>query len=115
MRKYALLMLLLCSITSFSQNCENTLSGTVIDLHDGSLLVDATLIVAGSEQAVVTDLNGKFTISNLCNGTYSIQVSHPFCSTKGFTIKISGNTTKNFKLEHHLEELNEITKTNKSP
>jgi len=109
MRNYALLILLLSSITSISQNCDNTLSGTVTDLHDGSLLVGATLIVAGTEQAVQTDFEGKFTISNLCNETYSIQVSHPYCLTKGFKVKVSGNTTKSFKLEHHLEELNEIT------
>jgi len=109
MHKYVLLILLLSSITSISQNCENTLSGSVTDRHDGSMLIGATLIVAGTEQAVQTDLEGKFTISNLCNDTYTIQVSHPHCLTKGFTIKISGNTTKSFKLEHHLEELNEIT------
>jgi len=109
MHKYALLILLLCSITSISQNCDKTLSGSVTDRHDGSMLIGATLIVAGSEQAVQTDLEGKFSISNLCNDTYTIQVSHPHCLTKGFTIKISGNTTKSFKLEHHLEELNEIT------
>ncbi|TXD84514.1 TonB-dependent receptor [Subsaximicrobium wynnwilliamsii] len=109
MRTYAFLILLLCSISSISQNCDNTLSGTVTDLHDGSLLVGAILIVAGSEKAVQTDINGKFTISNLCNDTYSIQVSHPYCLAKGFTVKIAGNTTKNFKLEHHLEELNQVT------
>ena len=109
MRLYALLILLLCSIVSISQNCSNTLSGTVTDLHDGSLLIGATLIVAGTEQAVLTDFDGKFTISNLCNDTYSIQVSHPYCLTQGFKVKISGNTIKNFKLEHHLEELNQVT------
>ncbi|CAM3411998.1 TonB-dependent receptor [Aequorivita lipolytica] len=109
MRKYALLMLLLSSIPSISQNCDNTLSGTVTDLHDGSLLVGATLIVAGTEKAVQTDMDGKYTISNLCNDTYSIQVSHPNCLTKGFTVQIKGNTSKVFKLEHHLEELNQIT------
>jgi iron complex outermembrane receptor protein len=114
MRRYMLMVLLLSSVPSISQNCNNTLFGTVMDLHDGSLLAGATLIVAGSEQAVQTDLDGKFTISNLCNDTYSLQVSHPFCLTKGFTIKISGNTTKTFKLEHHLEELNEITITAKA-
>ncbi len=114
MRSYTLLILLLCSITSFSQNCDNTLSGTVTDLHDGSLLIGATLIVAGIEQAVDTDLNGKFTITNLCDDTYNIQVSHPYCLTKGFSVKVSGNTTKNIKLEHHLEELNQITVVGKA-
>jgi len=109
MRKYALLILLLSSISSISQNCDNTLSGKVTDLHDGSLIIGATLIVVGTEQAVQTDFDGEFTLSNLCNNTYSIQVSHPNCLTKGFTLKISGNTAKSFKLEHHLEELNQVT------
>ena len=109
MHKYALLILLFSSITSISQNCDNTLSGRVTDLHDGSLLIGATLVVAGTDQAVQTDFDGKFVLSNLCNNTYSIQVSHPHCLTKGFSLKISGNTAKSFKLEHHLEELNQVT------
>lgn len=109
MRIYALLLLLVCSTPSLSQNCNNTLSGTVTDLHDGSPLVGATLIVAGTEQSVETDFDGKFSIPDLCDRSYSIQVYHPYCSTRGFTVKVSGNTTKTFRLEHHLEELNEVT------
>ena len=108
MRTYAMLLLLLSSMPSFSQNCDNTLSGTITDLHDGSSLVGAVLVIVGSEQAVQTDLDGTFTISNLCNDTYSIQVSHPHCLTKGYTVKVLGNTNKNFALEHHLEELNQV-------
>ncbi|WP_347374582.1 TonB-dependent receptor [Aequorivita sp. Q41] len=114
MRNYALVILLLCSITSISQNCNNTLSGTITDLHDGSMLIGATLIIAGTEQAVASDFDGKFTIPNLCNGTYSIQVSHPNCLTKGFSVTINGNTAKTFKLEHHLEELNQVTVAGKA-
>lgn len=109
MRNHALWILLLSSISSISQNCDNTLSGQVTDLHDGSLLVGVTLIVAGTEQVAETDFDGNFTLFNLCNKAYSIQVSHPYCLTKGFTVQISGNTTKSFKLEHHLEELNQVT------
>ena len=109
MRTYALVILVLYSITAISQNCNNNLSGTVKDSHDNSPLVGATLIVAGTEQAVQTDLDGNYTITGLCNQEYSIQISHPECLTKGYTIKVSGATTKNFKLEHHLEELNQIT------
>lgn len=109
MSKHALLILLLCSITSISQNCKNTLSGKVIDQHDGSLLVEATIILVGYEEVVQTDLDGKFIISNLCDGTYNIQVSHADCLTKVFVVKVFGNKIKNFKLEHHIEELNQIT------
>jgi len=109
MRINVLGLLLLSSFQALSQNCDFTLSGILTDLHDDSVLEGATLIVAGSELTFVTDFEGKFKISNLCNETYSIQVSHPFCLTKGFRVRISGDTFKSFKLEHHLEELNEIT------
>jgi iron complex outermembrane receptor protein len=108
MRIYVLLLMLLSSFSAISQNCNNTLSGKVIDLHDGSVLVGATLIVAGTEQMVLSDLKGNYTINNLCDMSYNVQVSHPFCLTKGILIKVNGNTTRNLYLEHHLEELNEI-------
>lgn len=103
-----LVILLLCSITSISQNCNQSLSGSVVDLHDGSSLSDAILIVVGFEKVVVTDQDGKFTIQNLCDGTYSIQVSHSHCLTEGFRVRVSGNTSKTFRLEHHIEELNQV-------
>lgn len=109
MHPYTLFILLLSSITSIAQNCDNTLSGTVADLHDGSQLIGATIVVAQTQQAVQTDLEGNFVISGLCDATYSFQVSHPECNTKGFTVKVSGDMSKTFKLEHHLEELNEVT------
>lgn len=109
MRFYYLIILLLSSIISMSQNCDYTLSGTVMDSHDGSPLTDAILIVAGLEIEIKSNKEGRFTIPNLCNRTYSIQVYHQDCSAKGYTVKINGDTSKVFRLEHHLEELNEIT------
>ena len=109
MRNLAFLALLFSSITSLSQNCNNSLSGTVTDIHDGQLLTGVTLIVAETDQAVQTDFDGTYSFSNLCNATYYIQVSHPYCLTKGFTVRVSGDTRKSFKLEHHIEELNQIT------
>ncbi|HET8737088.1 MAG TPA: TonB-dependent receptor, partial [Pricia sp.] len=100
--------------SSIPQNCNNTLSGTVTDLHDGSALAGATLIVAGTEQVVETDLEGKFVIPDLCERSYSIQVYHPYCLTRGFTVKVTGDTEKNFRLEHHLEELKEVTLSGKA-
>lgn len=108
MRFYALFLLLLSSISSISQNCDSRLYGRVLDLHDGSVLAGATLIISETNEAIQTNLDGEYSFSNLCEGTYSIQVSHPLCLTRGFKINISGNTEKDFRLEHHLEELNQI-------
>ncbi len=114
MRIYAIVLLLITSTTVWAQECTSTFSGTIIDLHDDTLLIGATVIMAGTEQAVLTNDDGRFMFNNICDGTYSFQVSHPFCATKGYTVKIEGNTTKNFKLEHHLEELNQVIITGNS-
>jgi iron complex outermembrane receptor protein len=109
MRIYALLILLLSGITTISQNCNSTLSGAIIDLHDNTALTGATVILTATEQAILTDLEGNFSFTDLCDETYLIQISHPFCLTKVYKVKIKGVTEKTFYLEHHLEELNEVT------
>lgn len=108
MRFCAFFILLLSSISSISQNCDASLGGLVIDLHDGTTLAGATLIISETGKAVQTNLDGEYSFSSLCDGTYSIQVSHPLCLTRGFKVEVSGNTERNFKLEHHLEELNQV-------
>ena len=107
--KYKFLMALtLVSTFAMSQDCNLTLSGVVIDAHDNTPLAGATIIVSGPEYAVVTDFDGKYLISKLCAENYNLQISHPECETKGYAITLSKSRTKNFVLEHHLEELNEV-------
>jgi iron complex outermembrane recepter protein len=101
------LALLACA-TTIAQNCDLTLQGTVVDIHDGSPLVGATVVLAGSERAKLTDFEGAFEFSNLCENSYNFQVSHPECSSKVFNVVLTESTSRTFKLEHHLEELNEI-------
>lgn len=108
MRLYALLVLLFSGVLSYSQDCNATLYGSLQDIHDGSKLLGGTIIVAQTGAAVQTDLEGNFVIKNLCNSTYQLQISHPECTTKAYQVVIDGDTNKTFKLEHHLEELNEI-------
>ncbi|MCH2195967.1 TonB-dependent receptor [Kordia sp.] len=109
MRTYLFMLMLFSAMVMQSQNCNYTLSGKVIDLHDDSVLPGATLIIAGLEKISQSDINGNYTFSNLCEGNYTIQVSHPNCATQAFKVKVKGNIQKTFRLEHHLEELNAIT------
>ncbi|MDC7993646.1 TonB-dependent receptor [Altibacter sp. HG106] len=107
--RFILLLTLLCSgFWAMAQSCDFTLNGTVIDLHDGTPLSGATVIVAGTEEAVLTDFDGSFTLGGLCDETYSLQISHPECSTRGFSVRVNENTTRTFRLEHHLESLDEV-------
>ena len=109
MRNYALAILLLFSYLAISQNCKYTLSGKVLDPDDGAVLSGATLVVSETEAIIQTSREGVYTISNVCKNTsYSIKVLHSSCESKTFDVKISEDTKRDFKLEHHLEELNEI-------
>ncbi|SMC71984.1 TonB-dependent receptor [Cellulophaga tyrosinoxydans] len=108
MRLYIFCMLFMYSMLCFCQQCNYTLSGTVTDLHDDSILIGATITVLDEEKSTLADFDGKYSISGLCAKTYSIEVLHPSCDVRYFTIKISGNVTANFQLEHHIEQLNEV-------
>ena len=108
MRKYYVSILLIISGLANSQDCKYSLSGKVTDLHDGSLLSGATLVFNEINKTAQTDLDGRYNISNLCKGQYSMKLIHPSCESTTFKININGNTNRDFKLEHHIEELNEL-------
>lgn len=104
---------LMVSLT-YSQQCQNTLSGYVIDLHDQTPLANATIILAGAETAVISDENGFYSISELCEATYTLQIAHPSCSTQAVRVVVRGDTERSINMEHHLEELGEISLKGKS-
>ncbi len=94
--------------SAFSQECNNTLRGKVIDYHDSTPLSGATIMVFGTEKAVVSDIDGNYHIDGLCKGNYELEVSHAECATLFIPVTIDQNMTLDIKLEHHLEELKEV-------
>lgn len=99
----------LIGMVSYSQNCDLNLQGRVIDFHDNSPLDGAVIIVAGLETYAMTDLEGFFVIEGLCAGSYTLQVSHPECDTKAVQVRMPYSSLLTIKLEHHLEELHQVT------
>jgi len=108
---FSVFVMLMLGLTSYSQNnsnCNFSLSGKVIDNHDKSILKFANIYIKELEKGAVSDINGNYTIDNLCSGTYSITVSHVGCEPVTTSITINGNTKKNFYPEHHAEELKQF-------
>ena len=66
MIKKFILFFFLSNLIAYSQNCNNIFSGKVIDFHDGSPLIGATIVSNDVDIFVQTDLEGNFIISNLC-------------------------------------------------
>ena len=107
MRNYALVSVFLLGIINlFSQNCNQSLTGSVIDFHQGSPLSDATITY--DNVTIFTDMEGQFQISNLCKTTYTFTISHKDCEDKIVRINLAEVTNKVIYLEHHLNELQEV-------
>lgn len=92
-----------------AQDCSNTLSGTVIDFHDGMPLPGAAVQILGDTDIVYSDSEGRFQLDSLCMGFLELEVSHEACITQFIRVEINKPYTElDVKLEHHLEELDEV-------
>ena len=91
-----------------AQDCELAISGKVIDIHDNSPLFGAVVQLVGLNKGVYTDEYGLYKIEGICEGEVQLKVSHPSCEPKTKSIYLKENRQIHFKLEHHLEELNEV-------
>ncbi|MBC6996975.1 TonB-dependent receptor [Cytophaga sp. FL35] len=91
-----------------AQDCSYSLSGTVMDYHSKDALVGATVSVIGSKKAVLSNLDGSYRLNGLCAGYIELEVFHPECPTLIIPLNIEENQVYDIKLEHHLEELDEV-------
>lgn len=110
MKRFTFLIAYLLGITfSFAQNCDKTLTGKVIDFHDGVALKGAKITF--NDQMIVTDTEGNYIINNLCATSYAFTVSHVDCNSQVVTIDISKVKSQDFYLEHHYTDLEQIDVT----
>ena len=103
--KYCIIITLLLSCVMYSQNCNHSLEGYVLDFHNGEPIAGATLQIENSQLHTISDSNGKFIINNLCESSIELIVSHISCDQKTVEIDIKNNIQTTIYLEHHIEEL----------
>ncbi len=108
MKNLFVLILLLASAITYSQNCNYQISGEVRDIHDGSPLPNAIVQIKSLGIGTETNSKGEYQLNNLCKSTYLLEISHPECKSVTQRVLIENNMVKDFKLEHHAEELNQI-------
>ena len=92
----------------YSQNCNHSLEGYVLDFHNGEPIAGATLQIKNSQLHTISDSNGKFIINNLCESFIELIVSHIACDKKTLEIDIRYDLQTTIYLEHHIEELEMI-------
>jgi hypothetical protein len=74
--KCAVLVFLLCSLAFAADPQAGSISGNIIDSETKSPLPAANIMVIGTSLGASADENGKFTISDIAVGSYSIQCSY---------------------------------------
>lgn len=116
MQKFFFLCVFLCAVSTkvTAQDCEFTFKGKIIDFHDKTPIVGASVAILNLKKYTTSDLDGNFEINKLCKGKIIVEVRHISCDTKQITLNLNESISKEIFLEHHLEKLNEIVvKTNK--
>ncbi|NER19033.1 TonB-dependent receptor [Spongiivirga citrea] len=112
MKQFLSIMLFIaCSAPLYAQDCNTQLTGEVLDFHDKTPLEGAQVYIPKLQKTVITNSKGKFTFKNLCDGIYELEVSHFECTTRFLKVEVFGNTFKRITLEHHIEELDEVSVT----
>lgn len=107
--KYFLLIVAYCFINSIhTQDCTYTFIGEVKDFHDSTPMSGATIYIETLDTYTAADINGKFSIKNLCNGKLMLVISHIGCETKRIEVNINGDSYQEILMEHHTEELDEV-------
>ena len=100
----AMLVLLLFWGMSTAMAQNGTVRGTIVDASDGSPLPGATVLVKGTTNGTVTDMNGKFSIQ--VKGNAVLVFSYVGYQTQEMSVK--PNSTVNVKLKPSAASLNEL-------
>lgn len=98
-----------------AQPCEFSLSGRVLDEHDGQVLAFAEVFIPALGVGSVADEQGRYRIEGLCAGTYRVRVAHLGCEPIERQVVLSRSAVMDFRLEHHAEELRELEVIQRRP
>ena len=89
-------LVLLLSVTAFSQY---KLSGTVTSEYTGEALIGANVYIKALNLGGVSDMNGKYEITNIPQGTYEITISFVGYLPQSVNILFNADVVQNFKLK----------------
>ena len=106
--KLAVSIFLLAASFSYSQNCNLSLKGKLVDLHDNTPLAGALINIVGTNENIFSNTNGNFLVQNQCKGKVSLKISHPNCEDLLTELDLNRSISKTFFMEHHIESLKEV-------
>lgn len=72
-RFLTLVIFMFATAAAFAQG---SVGGTITDAKTGEAIIGANVVIAGTTTGTATDIEGKFLLTNLAAGTYTLQVSY---------------------------------------
>lgn len=87
----------------------STVTGVVTSSEDGEPVVGASVLVVGTQMGVITDIDGKFTISNIPSSAKMLRIS--FVGMQSQEVQIKSGSTMKVVLHSDAEVLDEVVVT----
>ncbi|MGB0166242.1 MAG: TonB-dependent receptor, partial [Luteibaculum sp.] len=98
-------LLLLAPYMLCAEHCRNTLTGKVFDAETKEPLAFANIFIAELKDGTVADQDGRFRIEDLCEGKFTLRITHVGCSPVIKEITIDGDQQIEVSLNHSLHVL----------
>ena len=106
--KLGLFAFWLVPVLGFGQQCQTTITGTVVDESTGIPLPYGTVFIQELQVGVASDSLGRFQLKGLCKGAYHLQFNHIGCETHSVFISVVSDTTVEIAMHHHSELVDEV-------
>jgi len=91
---------------------EGSITGTVREAKTGDPLAGVNVALVGTNRGASTDAEGKYSIENIPDGTYTVRASYISYESVTKTVEISGgSTTLNFNMRSSIQNLDELVVT----
>ncbi len=103
-------MFLVCFATiELHAQCDISITGRIVDEHDGSALSFASICIESSNKGTMSDDSGNYTLEGLCPDTIVLVCAHLGCETIRDTLVLTEDLVHDFNPEHHTEMLEGIS------
>jgi len=100
---YLVLTIILIMVTMIIQaKSPGKITGTITDAESGDPIVGASVLLIGTSHGALTDMDGKFVITNVTPRTYTIKVTHLEFGTvemTGLLVTADTTTTADFQMK----------------
>ncbi len=105
---YFFLAFLFLPIFGLAQNCNVQLDGIVTDHDSDEPLELVNIYITETQQGILTDHHGVFSIPNLCPGEYHLTISHVGCEAAYLFLELTADTMINITMEHSDHVLEDV-------